>query len=57
MAVLVGFKDGTVKVFDACDTYTANRDFGCFFIEKNNHRIMLPCENVLYICYEEDVRD
>ena len=57
MVVLVRFKDGTVKVFSACDKYTADRNFGCFFIEKNNHRIMLPCENVLYIGYKEDVRN
>ena len=55
MTVRVVFTDGSVKDFSVCDDFKANREYQCFFVERQGHLIMLPFANVKYIGYKVDV--
>ena len=57
MTMRAVFTDGTVKDFPDCDDVKVSNVYRCFMIERSEHLIMLPCVNVKYIGYKEDLED
>lgn len=53
--VLIVFTDGTERVITKVTDYELNDNVDCFFINKNDHKIMIPRQNVKIIGYRDDL--